>query len=152
MWHQTYSYSFPSFQYVGIRTGGARIGACASETNWSIRGWTQEKRYNSRSLQLVDSLVRMHSNIILEPRLEQLEQFAVSWDLDCSIPEPEPAAEEPERRRSRRLSGEQPNQNDDTEDLTELIAGMRSPGIPGGSREPARARPEPGNPEPGERH
>ena len=62
----------------------------------------------------------MHSNIILEPRLEQLEQFAVSWDRDCSIPEPEPAAEEPERRRSRRLSGEQSNQNDDTEDLTEL--------------------------------
>ena len=84
-----------------------RIGACASETNWSVRGWMSEEKYNSRSVDLVDALVRLHSNILLEPRLDVFEGFGVPWDLDCSIEDP--PSDEPERRRSRRLSGEAPD-------------------------------------------
>ena len=88
-----------------------RIGACASETNWSVRGWMQEKRYSSRSLALVDSLVRLHSNILLEPRLDdKSEEIVVPWDVECSIPEPD--SDEPDRRRSRRLSGEEPDEEE----------------------------------------
>ena len=57
-----------------------------------------EKKYNSRSVDLVDALVRLHSNILLEPRLDVFEGFGVPWDLDCSIADP--PSDEPERRRS----------------------------------------------------
>ena len=72
----------------------------------------QDKRYNTRSLALVDSLVRLHSNILLEPRLGTFESFAVPWDVDCSIPEPPDG--EPERRRSRRLSGAPDDEEDES--------------------------------------
>ena len=111
-WHQTYTYPFEHLQYVAVPTGALRIGACVSETNWSVRGWMQDKRYNTRSPALVDSLVRLHSNILLEPRLGTFESFAVPWDVDCSIPEP--PDEEPERHRSRRLSGAPDDEEDES--------------------------------------
>ena len=98
----------PSF--VAVHLGALRIGACMAETNWSVRGWMQDKKFNTRSLKLklklVDAHVRLHSNILFEPRMDFFEAFAVPWDVDCSIQE-EPGAG---RRRSRRLSGEAPDE------------------------------------------
>ena len=75
-------------EYVGIRVGAARIGSSASETNWSTRGWMQEKRLSSRSIKLVNSLVRLHSNIIAEPLFDAPGTYAtVPWDVECCIPE-----------------------------------------------------------------
>ena len=96
----------PSF--VAVHLGALRIGACTAETNWSVRGWMQDKKFNTRSLKLVDAHVRLHSNILLEPRMDVFEAFAVPWDVDCSIQDP--PDEEPDRRRSRRLSGEAPDE------------------------------------------
>ena len=106
-WHQTWSYGYSHLQHVSIPVSAMRIGACASETNWSIRGWMQEKRYSSRSLALVDSLVRLHSNLVLEPRMQAFEACTVPWDADCKIAEP--PSDEPARRRSRRISGDEPD-------------------------------------------
>ena len=35
----------PSF--VAVHLGALRIGACMAETNWSVRGWMQDKKFNT---------------------------------------------------------------------------------------------------------
>ena len=47
-------------------------------------------RYASRSMKLVNAMVRLHHNIKLEHVLAQLETGSTYWDIDMSIPEPPP--------------------------------------------------------------
>ncbi|KAJ1445793.1 hypothetical protein M885DRAFT_625848 [Pelagophyceae sp. CCMP2097] len=58
--------------------------------------YLQEQRINTRSIKLVDSLVRLHSNVINERRLDVVCDGVVQWDVDCCIPEP--PREEPRSR------------------------------------------------------
>ncbi|KAJ1445739.1 hypothetical protein M885DRAFT_578706 [Pelagophyceae sp. CCMP2097] len=84
----TYGYAFQHLSYIAIRVGAARIGSSAAESNWSVRGWLQEQRLNTRSIKLVDSLVRLHSDVINERRLGVVCGGVVQWDVECCIPEP----------------------------------------------------------------
>ena len=89
-WWQTWGFDFQALQFVAIRLGAASIGSSTAETDWSIRGWMSRGRYASRSMKLVNAMVRLHHNIKLEHVLAQLETGSTYWDIDMSIPEPPP--------------------------------------------------------------
>ena len=48
-WWQTNGYAFEHLSFVAVHLGALRIGACMAETNWSVRGWMQDKKLNART-------------------------------------------------------------------------------------------------------
>ena len=66
-----------------------KVGCTACETDWSIRGWFQDKKRGRLGQGLLNCLVRAHSNIIIENRLkDDTPVNLVPWDIECVIPDP----------------------------------------------------------------
>ena len=62
--------------------------ASACEHIWSIKGWIHSKRRNRLGQQLVERLVRTHTNLQLDHRLELYETGQLPWDIEMVVQEP----------------------------------------------------------------
>ena len=65
--------------------------ASVCEHNWSIEGWIHSKRRNRLGQDLVERLVRTHTNLQLEYRLELYEadeDGMLPWDIEMTVEEP----------------------------------------------------------------
>ena len=62
--------------------------ASACEHSWSIEGWIHSKRRNRLGQDLVERLVRTHTNLQLEHRLELYEAGMLPWDIEMTVEEP----------------------------------------------------------------
>jgi hypothetical protein len=61
--------------------------ASAGEHRWSIEGWIHSNRSNRLSQKLVECLVRTHTNLKLEQRLEMYEDGLIPWDIEMTVEE-----------------------------------------------------------------
>jgi hypothetical protein len=62
--------------------------ASACEYSWSIEGWIHSKRRNRLGQDLVERLVRTHTNLQLEYRLDLYEAGMLPWDIEMTVEEP----------------------------------------------------------------
>jgi hypothetical protein len=62
--------------------------ASTCEHTWSIEGWIHSKRRNRLGQDLVECLVRTHTNLHLEQRLELYEAGMLPWDIEMTVDEP----------------------------------------------------------------
>ena len=60
----------------------------AFEHRWSIEGWIHSNRRNRLGQKLVERLVRTHTNLKLEQRLEMYEAGLLPWDIEMTVEEP----------------------------------------------------------------
>jgi hypothetical protein len=58
------------------------------ENSWSIEGWIHSKRRNRLGQDLVERLVRTHTNLKFEHRLELYEAGMFPWDIEMTVEEP----------------------------------------------------------------
>ena len=61
------------------------VSAC--EYSWSIEDWIHSKRRNRLGQELVDRLVRAHTNLKLEQRLQLYESGLLPWDIEMTVEE-----------------------------------------------------------------
>jgi hypothetical protein len=57
------------------------------EHRWSIQGWIHSKRRNRLGQDLVERLVRTHTNLQFEHRLELYETGMLPWDIKMTVEE-----------------------------------------------------------------
>jgi hypothetical protein len=62
--------------------------ASACEHSWSIENWIHSKRSNRLGQDLVERLVRTHTNLKLEQCLEIYEAGQLPWDIAMVVEEP----------------------------------------------------------------
>jgi hypothetical protein len=63
---------------------------CSSSTcehSWSIEGWIHSNRRNRLVQKFVECLVRTHTNLKLEQRLETYENGLLPWDIEMKVEE-----------------------------------------------------------------
>ncbi len=61
--------------------------ASACDHDWSIEGWIHSKRRNRLGQDLVERLVRTHTNLQLEYRLELYDTGMIPWDIEMTVEE-----------------------------------------------------------------
>ena len=62
--------------------------ASACDHSWSIEDWIHSKRRNRIGQELVERLVRAHTNLKLEHRLHLYETGLLPWDIEMTVEEP----------------------------------------------------------------
>jgi hypothetical protein len=62
--------------------------ASACEHILSIEGWIHSNRRNRLGQKIVERLVRTHTNLKLEQRLEMYEAGLLPWDIEMTVEEP----------------------------------------------------------------
>ena len=55
--------------------------------SWSIEDWIHSKRRNRIGQELVENLVRAHTNLKLEQRLQLYESGLLPWDIEMTVEE-----------------------------------------------------------------
>ena len=68
--------------------------AFACKHSWSIEGWIHSKKRNRLGQSLVECLVRTHTNLLLESKLDLWLAKVMTWEKDMVIAEPEEEVEE----------------------------------------------------------
>ena len=74
--------------WVALKVVLLPCSASAYEHSWSIEGWIHSKRRNRLGQHLVECLVRTHTNLQLEHRLELYETGQLPWDIEMVVEEP----------------------------------------------------------------
>lgn len=101
-WAKVYMGPWPCLQFVAMRLLSLSCSASSCEHSWSIEGWIHSKKRNRLGQATVESLVRCHTNIILESNMEDEEKAAVlPWEDELEVGEPEEPSSEPETSRRR---------------------------------------------------
>ena len=67
------------------------LSAC--EHCWSIEGWIHSKRRNRLSQELVETLLRTHTNLVMRESWDTVLHLLLPWDIEFAIDDPE---QEPE--------------------------------------------------------
>ncbi len=88
-WARVYLYFWPAIQFAAGRLSSLACSASGCEHSWSIEGWIHSKKRNRLGQALVEKLVRSHTNILLEERLDMWRSNVLPWELDMVIEEPE---------------------------------------------------------------
>jgi len=88
-WARVYAYAWPAIQFAAGKLSSLGCSASGCEHSWSIEGWIHSKKRNRLGQALVERLVRTHTNILLEDRLDQWRSDVLPWELDMTIEEPD---------------------------------------------------------------
>jgi hypothetical protein len=87
-WARTFLIYWPAIQYAACRLPALACSASGCEHSWSIEGWIHSKKRNRLGQQLVECLVRTHTNIELQYVLDLWRSSPLPWELDMEISEP----------------------------------------------------------------
>jgi hypothetical protein len=88
VWIKTFLKPWPDLMWLVLKVVLLPCSASACEHSWSIQGWIHSKRRNRLGRDLVERLVRTHTNLQLEHRLELYEAGILPWDLEMTVEEP----------------------------------------------------------------
>jgi hypothetical protein len=89
-WANTYFRSWPHLRYVATRLLSLSCSASGCEHSWSLESWVHSKKRNRLSQRTVESLVRTHTNLLLEAQLEsEAAAIVLPWDQEMEVDEPE---------------------------------------------------------------
>ena len=88
VWIKTFFKPWPELRWLALKVVLLPCSASACEHSWSIEGWIHSKRRNRLGQDLVERLVRTHTNLQLEHRLELYEAGMLPWDIEMTVEEP----------------------------------------------------------------
>ena len=78
---------WPDLMWLVLKVVLLPCSASACEHSWSIEGWIHSKRRNRLGHQFVERLVRTHTNLHLDHRLEMYETGQILWDIEMVVQE-----------------------------------------------------------------
>ena len=84
---------FKELVWFAYKVSGVMSSASACEHSWSIEGWIHSKRRNRLTQELVERLLRAHTNLVLRESLDASLHHLLPWDIELEIDEPEPEPE-----------------------------------------------------------
>ena len=84
-WAREYLFHWPAIQWVAMRLGGLSCSASGCEHSWSLEGWMHSGKRNRLGQKKVQRLVRAHSNLLLESKLEGWRPTSLPWEIDMEI-------------------------------------------------------------------
>lgn len=84
-WAREYLFQWPAIQWVAMRLGGLSCSASGCEHSWSLEGWMHSGKRNRLGQNKVQRLVRAHSNLLLESKLEGWRPTSLPWEIDMQI-------------------------------------------------------------------
>jgi hypothetical protein len=87
-WARTFLIYWPAIKYAACRLPALACSASGCEHSWSISGWIQSKKRNRLGQPLVESLVRTHTNLLLEASLDTWKAFVLPWMHEMVIDDP----------------------------------------------------------------
>ena len=88
VWIKTFFEPWPALICLALKVVLLSCSASACEHTWSIEGWIHSNRRNRLGQKLVERLVRTHTNLKLEQRLEMYEAGLLPWDIEMTVEEP----------------------------------------------------------------
>ena len=88
VWIKTFFKPWPALMWLALKVVLLPCSASACEHSWSIEGWIHSNRRNRLGQKLVERLVRTHTNLKLEQRLEMYEAGLLPWDIEMTVEEP----------------------------------------------------------------
>jgi hypothetical protein len=88
VWIKTFLKPWPDLMWLALKVVLLPCSASACDHTWSIQGWIHSKRRNRLGQDLVELLVRIHTNLQLEHRLDHNEADVLPWDLEMTVEEP----------------------------------------------------------------
>jgi hypothetical protein len=75
---------FREFVWFEYKVSSDVCSASACEYSWSIEGWIQSKRKKRLSQELVQRLLRTHTNLVMRERLDVVHHL-IPWDVEWRI-------------------------------------------------------------------
>ncbi len=87
-WARVYLYSWPAIQHAATRLPALSCSASPCEHSWSIEGWIHSKKRNRMSQTFVECLVRTHTNLLLEVKLDEWRSQVLPWEIEMVIEDP----------------------------------------------------------------
>jgi hypothetical protein len=86
-WWQTWvkGTDLGALAYAGERLTAISASASGNETAWSTEGWFLDKRSNRTGIKLINHLVRGHTNLHLERRLDGWDPKSLAWDFRLDV-------------------------------------------------------------------
>ena len=87
VWIKTFFKLWTELIWVTLKVVFLPCSASACDHSWSIQGWIHSKRKNRFGQDLVECLVRTHTNLQLEHRLEIYEAGMIPWDIEMTVEE-----------------------------------------------------------------
>ncbi len=88
-WARVFLYEWPAIQYAACRLPTLACSASGCEHSWSVEGWMHSKKRNRLGQAFVERLVRTHTNLLLEDKLDSWRADVLPWELDMVIMDPE---------------------------------------------------------------
>jgi hypothetical protein len=76
VWIKTFFKPWPALMWLALKVVLLPCSASVCEHTWSIEGWIHSNRRNRLGQKLVERLVRTHTNLKLEQRLEMYGRSA----------------------------------------------------------------------------
>ena len=95
-WAKVYLQPWKNLCWAVVRLLSMQCSASGCEHAWSIEGWIHSKKRNRLGQKTVDRLVRSHTNLSLEARLEEWEATVLPWELEMVPDEPESSGSDSE--------------------------------------------------------
>ena len=89
-WARIYLEPWPSTRWVATRLTSLACSASTCEHSWSIEGWIHSKKRNRLSQANVERLVRTHTNMHLDDRLDDWKATPLPWEVEMEVDDPEP--------------------------------------------------------------
>ncbi len=87
VWIRTFLKPWPDLMWLALKVMLLPCSASACKHSWSIEGWIHSKRRNRIGQHLVECLVRTHTNLQLDHRLELYETGQLPWDIEMVVQE-----------------------------------------------------------------
>jgi hypothetical protein len=78
---------FDNLAWFALKVVSVVPSASACEHSWAIEGWIHSKRRNRLGQNLVEMLVRGHTNMVLKDALDMVQDL-LPWDIELVIDEP----------------------------------------------------------------
>ena len=89
VWAKTFLYEWEALMWVALRVTSLTCSASRCEHAWSIEGWIHSNKRNRLGQKNVDRLVRAHTNLLLDQRLESFEATSLPCEKDMIINDPD---------------------------------------------------------------
>lgn len=99
-WYRTWVQAdWPHLAWAAKRLLSQPASASSCEHSWSIEGWMHSKKRNRLGQQLVERLVRSHSNMLISAARDW-RPADMTWEEECELEEPDAEDEDSGERRS----------------------------------------------------
>jgi hypothetical protein len=87
VWIRTFFKPWPERRWLTLKVVFLTCSDSTCEHNWSMEGWIHSKRRNRLGQDIVERLVRTHTNLHLEYRLEFYETGMFPWNIEMTVEE-----------------------------------------------------------------